>query len=86
MFRSQIKELKSKIRFLDIIGSIRKKKIYAMFSSRAVIKIKRRIKMAVLLNTGADVNIIIVKIADAANLLILEIIPIEVEIFTGYNI
>jgi hypothetical protein len=41
--------------------------------------------MTVLLNTGADVNIMIIKVADAANLFILEIISIEIKIFTGYN-
>jgi predicted aspartyl protease len=71
---------------LNIIGSIKKKEIYAIFSPRAVIKIERKIKVATLLDTGADINVITVKIADAVNLPILEIIPIEAEIFTGYNI
>jgi hypothetical protein len=59
--------------------------MYAISSPRAVIKIERRIKVVALLNIGADVNIMIAKIADAVNLFILEIIPIEVETFTGYN-
>jgi hypothetical protein len=59
--------------------------MYAVSSPRAVIKIERKVKVAVLLDTGADINIIIVKIADAANLLILEITPIKVKTFTGYN-
>jgi hypothetical protein len=71
---------------LDIIGSIKKKEIYTMSSPRAVIKIKERIKVAALLDTGADINIIIIKVADAANLFILEIIPIETETFTGHNV
>jgi hypothetical protein len=71
---------------LDIIGSIRKKKMYAVFSPRAVVKMERKVKVAVLLNTRADVNVITVKIADAANLPVLEIISMEVEIFTGYNV
>jgi hypothetical protein len=70
---------------LDIIRSIRKKGMYAVFSPRAVIKIKRKVKMAILLNIGADINVIIVKIADAANLPILEITLIKIKIFTGYN-
>jgi hypothetical protein len=70
---------------LDIIGSIKKKKMYAMSSPRAVIKVKERVKVAILLDIGADVNIMIVKIADAANLFIFEIIPIEIKIFTGHN-
>jgi hypothetical protein len=41
--------------------------------------------MAVLLNTKADINIIIIKVADVTNLFILEIIPIKVKIFTGHN-
>jgi hypothetical protein len=85
MFRSQTKELKSKVRSLNIIGSTRKKGIYAVSSPRAVIKIKEKVKVTALLNTEANVNIIIVKVADAANLPILEIIPIEVKTFTGYN-
>jgi hypothetical protein len=70
---------------LNIIGSIKKKEIYAISSPRAVIKIKRRVKMAILLNTGADINVMTAEVADAANLPILEIIPMETEIFTGYN-
>jgi hypothetical protein len=57
-----------------------------MFSPRAVIEIKRRVKVAALLDIGADINVITVKVADAVNLLILEIIPLEAEIFTGYNV
>jgi hypothetical protein len=56
-----------------------------VFSPRAVIKIERKVKVAALLNTGTDVNIIIAKVADIANLSILEITPIEAETFTGYN-
>jgi hypothetical protein len=56
-----------------------------MSSPRAVIKIKKKVKMTVLLNIEADINIIIAKIADAVNLPILEIIPLEVKTFTGYN-
>jgi hypothetical protein len=78
--------LKLKIRFLDIIGSIKKKGIYAISSPRAVIEMERKVKITALLNIGADVNIMTVKVADAANLPILEITPIEAEIFTGYNI
>jgi hypothetical protein len=70
---------------LDIIGSTKKKGMYTIFSPRAVIKIKRRVKVIALLNTRTDINIMTVKIADAANLFILEIIPIEVKTFTGYN-
>jgi hypothetical protein len=70
---------------LDIIGSTKKKRMYAVSSPRAVIKMKRRVKVTVLLNIGANINIMTVKIADVANLLILEIIPMETEIFTGYN-
>jgi hypothetical protein len=77
--------LKPKVRFLDIIGSIKKKGIYAMFSPRAVIKIEGKVKMAILLNIRADVNVIITKVATAVNLFVLEIIPLEIKIFTGYN-
>jgi hypothetical protein len=42
--------------------------------------------MTVLLNTGADINVMTVEIADAANLPILEITPLKAETFTGYNI
>jgi hypothetical protein len=59
--------------------------MYAVSSPRAVIKIKRKIKVAALLDTEADVNIIIIKVADVANLPILEIISIEAETFTGHN-
>jgi hypothetical protein len=70
---------------LDIIGSTKKKKIYAMFSPRAVIEMEKKIKVAALLDIKADVNVMTVKVADAVNLFILEIIPIKVEIFTGHN-
>jgi hypothetical protein len=60
--------------------------MYAMSLPRAVIKIEKRVKVTVLLNTGADVNVIIIKVADAANLSILEITPMEVKTFTGHNI
>jgi hypothetical protein len=70
---------------LDIIGSTRKKGMYAIFSPRAIIKIEKRVKMAALLDTKADINVIIIEIADAVNLPILEIIPMKAEIFTGYN-
>jgi hypothetical protein len=59
--------------------------MYAMFSPRAVIKVERRVKVAILLNIKADINVMTAKIADAANLPILEIISIEIEIFTGHN-
>jgi hypothetical protein len=71
---------------LNIIRSTRKKGIYAISSPRAVIKVKKRIKVTVLLDIEADINVIIAKVADAANLFILEIIPMEAETFTGYNI
>jgi hypothetical protein len=71
---------------LNIIGSIRKKEIYIIFSPRAVIKMERRVKIIILLDTEADVNVIIIKIADAVNLPILKITSIEIKIFTGYNI
>jgi hypothetical protein len=70
---------------LDIIESIRKKEIYAISSPRAVIKIERKIKVTALLNIEADINIITAKIADAINLSILEIIPLEIKTFTGHN-
>jgi hypothetical protein len=70
---------------LDIIESIRKKGIYIMFSPQAVIKIERKIKIVVLLNTRADINVIIAEVADAINLFILEITSLKVEIFTGHN-
>jgi predicted aspartyl protease len=59
--------------------------MYVMSSPRAVIEIERRIKIVALLDTGADVNVITTKVADAVNLPIFEIIPMEAEIFTGYN-
>jgi hypothetical protein len=59
--------------------------MYTIFSPRAVIKIKERVKIIALLDTEADVNIMTIKVADAANLFILEIIPIEIKIFTGHN-
>jgi hypothetical protein len=59
--------------------------MYAISSPRAVIKVKKKIKVIALLDAEADINVIIVKIADAASLLILEIIPLEAETFTGYN-
>jgi hypothetical protein len=59
--------------------------MYAMSLPRAVIKVEGRIKVIALLNTKADINVIIVEVADAVNLSILEIISIEVKIFTGYN-
>jgi hypothetical protein len=86
MFRSQIKELKLKVRSLNIIGSIRKKGMYAMSSPRAVVEVEGRVKVVVLLDTGADVNIIIVEVADVVNLSIFEITLIKVETFTGYNV
>jgi hypothetical protein len=85
MFRSQIKELKPKIRSLDIIGSIKKKRIYTISSPRAVIKVKKRIKVTVLLDIKADVNVITIKVADVTNLPVFEIIPIKIETFTGHN-
>jgi hypothetical protein len=48
-------------------------------------KIKKKVKVAILLNIKADINVMITKIADVINLPILEIIPIEIETFTGYN-
>jgi hypothetical protein len=56
-----------------------------MSSSRAVIEMEKRIKVTALLDTGADINIMTAKIADAANLPVLEITPIKVKTFTGYN-
>jgi hypothetical protein len=56
-----------------------------MSSPRAVIEIKKKVKVIALLDIGADINVITVEIADAADLLILEIIPIKVKIFTDYN-
>jgi hypothetical protein len=70
---------------LDIIGSIKKKEMYTMSSPRAVIKMKKRIKVIALLDTGTDINIMIAKIADAINLLILKITSMEAETFTDYN-
>jgi hypothetical protein len=70
---------------LNIIGSIKKKGIYAISSPRAVIKIEGKIKIAVLLDTGADINIMIVKVADVVNLFIFKITSIKVKIFTDYN-
>jgi hypothetical protein len=71
---------------LNIIRSIRKKGIYAVSSPRAVIKIKGKVKVTALLDTEADINVITAKIADAVNLPILEIIPMEIKTFTDYNI
>jgi hypothetical protein len=59
--------------------------MYAMSSPRAVIKVKRRTKVAVLLDTGADINVMTVEIVDVTNLFILEITSLKAEIFTGYN-
>jgi hypothetical protein len=59
--------------------------MYAVSSPRAVIKMEKRIKVTALLDTEADINVIIAKIADATNLSILEITPIKAETFTGYN-
>jgi hypothetical protein len=70
---------------LDIIGSTRKKGMYAVSSPRAVVKVKGRVKVVVLLDTGADVNVMTIEVADVANLPILEIIPMEAETFTGHN-
>jgi hypothetical protein len=56
-----------------------------MSSPRAVIKMEGKVKVAALLNTETDINVITVKVADAANLPILEITSIETETFTGYN-
>jgi hypothetical protein len=71
---------------LNIIRSIKKKRIYAISSPRAVIKVERKVKMAALLNTKADINVMTVKVADVINLSILEIIPMEAKIFTGHNV
>jgi hypothetical protein len=59
--------------------------MYAIFSPRAVVKIKGRIKVTTLLDIKTDINIMTAEIANAINLLILEIIPIKAKIFTGYN-
>jgi hypothetical protein len=59
--------------------------MYAVSSPRAVVKMEKKIKIIILLNTGTDVNVIIVKVADIANLLILEIILIKIKTFTGHN-
>jgi hypothetical protein len=60
--------------------------MYAVFSPRAVVEVKERIKVAALLDIGADVNVITVKVVNAANLSVLEITPMEVKTFTGYNV
>jgi len=60
--------------------------MYAVFSPRAVVKVERRVKVAALLNIGADINIMTVEVADVTNLFVLEIISMEAEIFTGYNV
>jgi hypothetical protein len=70
---------------LDIIGSIKKKGMYAISSPRAVIKVEGRVKVTALLDTKTDVNVITAKIADVINLPVLEIIPIEIKTFTGHN-
>jgi hypothetical protein len=57
-----------------------------MSSPRAVVEIEKRVKMTILLNIKADINVITIKIADVTNLPILEIIPIKTETFTGYNV
>jgi hypothetical protein len=85
IFRSQTKKLKLKIRSLNIIESIKKKGMYVISSPRAVIKIEGKVKIVILLNTKADINVITIKVADATNLPILEIIPIKIKIFTGHN-
>jgi hypothetical protein len=54
-------------------------------SPRAVIKMKEKVKVATLLDIEADINVIIIKVADVANLFVLEIISIKIKIFTGYN-
>jgi hypothetical protein len=59
--------------------------MYTISSPRAVIEVKGWAKMAVLLDIGADINIMIIEVADVINLFILEIISLKVEIFTGYN-
>jgi hypothetical protein len=56
-----------------------------MSSPRAVIKVKKKVKMAVLLNIRADINVITAKVADAINLSILKITSIETKTFTGHN-
>jgi hypothetical protein len=48
-------------------------------------KVEGKMKITILLDIRADINIITAKVADAVNLSIFEIIPIETEIFTGYN-
>ena len=86
MFRSQAKELmaKPKVRSLDVIGSTRKKGMYAVSSPRAVVEVEGRVKVAALLDTGADINVMTAEVADAANLPVLEITPLEAETFTGH--
>jgi hypothetical protein len=59
--------------------------MYAVSSPRAVVKVKKRVKVIALLNIKADVNIMTAEVADAANLLIFEITSMKTEIFTGYN-
>jgi hypothetical protein len=71
---------------LDIIGSTKKKGIYAVSSPRAVMKVKGKVKMAILLDTEADINVMTAEIADVINLFILEIILMEAETFTGHNV
>ena len=58
--------------------------MYAMSSPRAVIKMEERVKIAALLDTETDVNVMTTEVADAANLPILEITPLEIETFTDY--
>jgi hypothetical protein len=60
--------------------------MYAVSLPRAVIKMKGKIKVTILLDIEADINIMIIKIADVVNLFILEIIQIKIKIFTDYNI
>jgi predicted aspartyl protease len=59
--------------------------MYAVSSPRAVVEVEKKVKVAALLDTGADVNVMTAKVADAANLPVLEITPIEAETFTGHN-
>jgi predicted aspartyl protease len=59
--------------------------MYPMSSPRAVVEVEGRVKVAALLDTGADVNVMTAEVADAANLPVLEITPLEAETFTGHS-
>jgi hypothetical protein len=60
--------------------------MYIISSPRAVIKMKGKVKVIILLNIETDINVITTKIADAINLSVLEITSLEAKTFTGYNV